>query len=148
LGYVPDEASRVHSDIETLDLGRRFDVVLLAANLINIADDTTRQAQLAACRRHVDARGRLVFRRHDPAWFRGLRAGPYQMAGEVGIHLERMDHGDRFTEVSLLYTYGGQQWRHHFTVRVLEDDDVRRALEEVGFAGLEWVDRKWGVART
>ena len=148
LRYVPDEASRVHSDIETLDLGRHFDVVLLAANLINIADEAARQAQLAACRRHVDARGRLVFRRHDPAWFRGLRAGPYQMAGEVGIHLERMDHGDRFTEVSLLYTYGDQQWRHHFTVRVLEDDDVRRALEEVGFAGLEWVDRKWGVART
>jgi SAM-dependent methyltransferase len=146
LRHVPEAAARIRCDIETLDLDSRFDVVLLAANLINTADDAMRRGMLVACRRHVAARGCLLFRRHDPARFRSLRTGHYQTAGEVRIHLERMDHGDRISEVSLLYACGDEQWRHHFTVRLLDDEDVRAAMNEAGFASLEWIDTKWGVA--
>lgn len=146
LRHVPDAATKIQGDIEALDLARGFDVVLLAANLINTPDDAMRRAMLATCRRHVAARGCLLFRRHEPAWFRGLRAGPYQMAGEVRIHLERVDHRDGLSEVSVLYACGDHEWRHHFTVRLLEDGDIREALNEAGFASLEWIDAKWGAA--
>ncbi len=46
-------AETVIADIEALDLRRRFDAVVLGSHLVNTADDRTRAAFLATCRRHV-----------------------------------------------------------------------------------------------
>ena len=45
-------AETVHAHIETLDLGRRFPVVVLASNFINHPDVTERRGLLACCARH------------------------------------------------------------------------------------------------
>ena len=47
------DAETVQARIEELDLGRRFDAVLLASNLVT-AEPEQRQAFLETCRRHAD----------------------------------------------------------------------------------------------
>ena len=146
LRHVPAAASRVCSDIERLDLGRTFDVVLLASNLINVADDSARSAQLAACRRHLAPRGTLLFQRFDPAWLRTVQPGPFPSIGEVGIDIDRVVlHGDT-ADMSVRYAIGDAEWKHHFTARVLDDGDILLALHQAGFAAPEWIDTRWGAA--
>ncbi|MGO9029322.1 MAG: class I SAM-dependent methyltransferase [Acidimicrobiales bacterium] len=47
-------------DLATLDLGRRFDVVVMAGNVPLFAPDGTRAALVAGCGRHVGPGGALV----------------------------------------------------------------------------------------
>ncbi|HEV3280120.1 MAG TPA: class I SAM-dependent methyltransferase [Acidimicrobiales bacterium] len=47
-------------DITQLDLGRRFDVVLMAGNVPIFAAEGSHQALVAGCARHVAVRGALV----------------------------------------------------------------------------------------
>lgn len=146
LAHVPDEATRVCCDIEQLELGHEFDVVLLASNLINTGDESMRGAQLLACRRHLAQAGELLFQRYDPAWLRNLQPGPSPSIGEVDIMVESVVRNGRFADVSLRYTIGESQWRQHFTARLLDDGDVREALLEAGFDAVTWIEARWGAA--
>ena len=147
LSHVPEGAARACCDIERLELGRVFDVVLLASNLVNVGDDAIRAAQLLACRRHLAPGGELLFQRFDPAWLRAVEPGPFPSIGEVGIAIERAErHGDR-VDISLRYTLGDTAWRQHFTARVLDDERITKALKGAGFGAPSWIDPRWGVAR-
>jgi SAM-dependent methyltransferase len=148
LHHVPDAATRVCCDIERLDLDRNFDVVLLASNLINVADDSTRRAQLAACCHHLSPRGALLFQRFDPAWLRSVQPGPFPSIGEVDITIERVVRRGDVAHISIRYAMGEGEWKHHFTARVLDDNDTRLALHQAGFGALTWIDTRWGVATT
>jgi len=46
LAHVPPAATTICSNIEDLELKEWFDAVLLASNLVNVADDGLRTAQL------------------------------------------------------------------------------------------------------
>jgi SAM-dependent methyltransferase len=72
LAHVRD-AETVCARIEDLRLGRRFGAVLLASHLIN-ADDDTRSALLAACRRHVADDGCVIVQQHPREWFSAVKA--------------------------------------------------------------------------
>lgn len=146
LRHVPDEADKVCCDIERLQLGRTFDVVLLASNLINTGDDPLRRAQLAACRRHLSSHGTLLFQRFDPAWLRRVQPGPFPSIGEVEIAIERVVRDGAFIQMSIRYAVGNAEWKQHFTSRLLDDEDVRVALDEAGFGSLAWIDTRWGAA--
>ena len=77
----------VLADLAALDLGRTFDVVVLAGNVLPFVDRTARAAAVAACARHLGAGGRLVAGA-------GLRAGWPSLddldgwAAAVGLELE------------------------------------------------------------
>lgn len=146
LRHVPEAADSVCCDIERLDLGRTFDVVLLASNLINVADDATRHAQLAACCRHLSTRGTLLFQRFDPAWLRAVQPGPFPSIGEVDIAIERAVRDGDVVHMSIRYAIGEAEWKQHFTAQVLDDDDIRLALNQAGLVALTWIDPKWGAA--
>ena len=147
LRHVPDGAEKVCGDIERLALGRTFDVALLASHLINIGDAAARRAQLAAIRRHLAPGGVLLFQRFDPAWLRTVVPGPFPSVGEVEIHIERAQREEDRVHMSVRYAIGDATWRHHFTARVLDDDDVGRALREAGFGDVTWIDAKWGATK-
>ena len=146
LRHVPDAAAKVLCDIETLDLGRAFDVVLLASNLINVADAAIRNAQLAACRRHLGPRGKLIFQRFDPGWLRAVEPGPSASIGDVEVAIERVHRHEGFVDVSIRYAVGGAEWRQHFTARMLDDDGIRAALLGADFHRSEWIDARWGMS--
>ena len=54
------ELTWVGSDLAHLDLGRRFDVVVLAGNVLRFVAAADRHAAVAACARHLERGGRLV----------------------------------------------------------------------------------------
>ena len=146
LSHVPDAAIKVLRDIERLDLGRTFDVVLVASNLVNVGDDDARSAMLAACRRHLAPDGELLFQRFDPEWLRKVEPGPFPSIGEVAIAIERVVRRGLLLDMTVRYAMGEAEWKQHFTARLLDDEAVRDALLEAGFASVTWIDPRWGAA--
>jgi SAM-dependent methyltransferase len=49
-----------HADLADLDLGRTFDVVVMAGNVVPFVEPARRAAAVAGCARHVGHSGRLV----------------------------------------------------------------------------------------
>jgi SAM-dependent methyltransferase len=135
------DAETVHSGIEGLDLGRRFDAVLLASNLVN-APPAQRRAFLETCRRHGDV---ATVEGLPLAW--SPEDGESQM-GDVRTRLrvERIEGGVVHGEME--YGAAGQTWRHAFAMHVFAgEDELRAALAEAGLRLGEWLDERWFTAR-
>ena len=147
LRHVPDAANKVCCDIGRLALDRTFDVVLLASNLINVGEHEIRQAQLEVCSRHLAADGALLFQRFDPEWLRTVQPGWSQSIGDVTVTIERAAHHGPLVHMSIRFALRVVEWRQHFTARVLDDEDVRRALFETGFGPPTWINARWGMAK-
>lgn len=147
LAHVPREARAIEGDLETLDLGRTFDTVLLASTLINVPDATERAAILASCHRHLATHGALLLERHDPELLATISTGRSSTIGDVEILVERIERAPGLVEMSLRYRSGGDEWRHHFAAEPLDDSQVAGCLAEAGFAPPEWIDRRWARAR-
>jgi SAM-dependent methyltransferase len=146
LALLPTGARKVLADIEDLDLGQAFDVVLLASCLVNTPDPRLRSRLLAACRRHLEPGGLLVFERHDPAWLDEAEPGP---AGSAGVEFF-IDHVARRTdsvEMTLRYRHGEEEWTHSFVAARLHDEDIEDLLAAAGFGPPTWLDarRRWGA---
>lgn len=143
LAHVHD-AEAVHSRIEDLDLGRRFDVVLLASNLLSSEPDL-RRSFLRACRRHADV---LIVETLPLGWT------PKQGDAQIGDVISRMRVArvdDGVVHGSVEYEARGRYWTHEFAMRVFADEpELDAALAEEGFCFDRWIsrDRGWFVART
>jgi SAM-dependent methyltransferase len=139
LAHVRD-AETVEARIEGLELGRRFDAVILASNLVN-AEPTQRRAFLETCRRHAD----LVL-------VEGLPLGWSPEDGETALgdvasrlHLERIDGGLLRGEVA--YEVEGRIWRHSFAMHVFADEaELDAALAEAGLCRQRRLDARWFTA--
>ncbi len=68
-------ARTVRSSIEELDLGVRFDAVVLGSHLVNSPDAGQRAAFLAACARHVAPGGSVLIEQVSEAFFAGMVPG-------------------------------------------------------------------------
>lgn len=121
------EAETVLADIETLDLGRRFPVVLLASNLVN-AEDTWRAAFLGACRRHVFEDGRVLIQRLEPDLDWIAYEGRTQERGGVSVTLRDVRLEDRLLSAVAEYRVGDDVWRQPFTSRLLDDEELAGEL--------------------
>jgi len=147
LALLPPGARKVLADIETLDLGEAFDAVLLASCFVNTADAVLRGRLVAACRRHLEPGGLLIFERHDPAWLDGAEPG---LAGTepVEIHIDHLVRHRDEVEMTLRYRDGADEWTHSFVAARLEEDDLRELMRDNGFGAPVWLDprRRWGAA--
>ena len=61
-------AETVRASIETLELGRRFPVVVLASNFINHPDPAERHTFLECCARHVSPDGHVLIQGFPRNW--------------------------------------------------------------------------------
>lgn len=135
------DAETVCTEIEELDLGLRFDAVLLASNLVNALPEQ-RRAFLETCRRHGDV---VIVEGLPLGW------SPHDGESEMGdvrtrLHVDRVEDGVVHGEID--YAAGSQTWRHAFAMRVFADEDeLRAALAEAGFRLGEWLDERWFTAR-
>jgi len=143
-------ARTVLSKIEDLDLGRRFDCVLLMSNLVNAAKAATRRGLLRACRRHVAADGVVLIERYDPKLelAPGTHTGTY---GDLRVAVERSGAGRR-TCTRLTYEHpDGRIWHQEVwgAPRVLDDDAMRAALAQarLRLARTFGPKRRWCLAR-
>jgi hypothetical protein len=139
LAHVHD-AETVEARIEGLDLGRRFDAVLLASNLVN-AEPPLRRSFLETCRRHADL---AVVQGLPLAW------SPEQgerVLGDVLSHLriDRIEGGVVHGEME--YRADAETWRHPFAMCVFADEtELSRALAEAGLRLERRLDADWFVA--
>ena len=127
-------AETITAPIQTLDLGRRFDVVLLASFMVNTADDALRQGLLRACRRHVRDDGQVLLERHAPAWFEEAAEGETAKEG-ITFRLRDLERpGPGLLSATTEYQVGARLWTQSFTARRLDDDELGAVLADAGLA--------------
>jgi SAM-dependent methyltransferase len=127
-------AGTVRARIQELDLGRRFDAVLLASHLVNTDDDELRRGFLEACRRHVADGGCVLVQRHEPAWFDTATENE-RVVGEVTFRLRDLRRpGPGRLAATVEYQLGERVWAQWFTARRLDDAELATVLAEAGLA--------------
>ncbi|WP_395676855.1 class I SAM-dependent methyltransferase [Inquilinus sp.] len=141
-------AETVLADIETLDLGRGFDAVLLASTLINFPEAATRAALLAACRRHVRPGGAVLIQRRSPDTFRTLRPGPAGESAGVRDFIDAVRHEGRLAHITVRSEAADAVWTQSFTCELIDDRQLDEALAEAGLRLDRWLDarRRWALA--
>jgi SAM-dependent methyltransferase len=148
LGHVRG-ARTVQAAIEGLDLGERFDAVLLASHLVNSSDDAQRRAFLDTCRRHVRNGGAVVLQLHAPSWFD--TAEPMRRTEDgLTTSLDEVERpGPGLVSATVAYEIGGRRWTQRFTARRLDQAELEQALGEAGLRFDAWLtpDRTWVRAR-
>jgi SAM-dependent methyltransferase len=138
LAAVPEAALRVLSDIESLNLDRRFDVALLASCLINHPAPDIRFAFVATARRHLGRRGCLLLERHDPSWLRAVQPGPIGPVGDIAMSVEAARRTGDVVEMTLRYEIAGDTWRHSSAVSALNEAEIEALLSQSGLGSFVW----------
>lgn len=141
-------AEQILASIQTLDLGRRFQGVLLMSHLLNTHDDGLRREFLLCCQRHVARDGVVLVQRHPPAWFEWAS----DLDGADGEVVIRLRHVSRPTpdtvSATVHYENADRVWTQTFTAKCLSDEAVIDELASAGLAFGDWLDdeRAWFTA--
>jgi hypothetical protein len=150
----PEMLERVHdarticSPIEELDLGERFDAVLLASFLVHASDPPLRHGLLRSCRRHVADDGCVLIQREGEDWH-----GNLPPEREIADGLVRVVSADPVSpgvrSVHVEYIFPDAQWTQTFLTSPLTTEAFERALAEAGLAADAYLtdDRTWVRAR-
>ncbi|NJP99895.1 class I SAM-dependent methyltransferase [Streptomyces sp. PLAI1-29] len=142
-------ARTVRSPIEELDLGTRFDAVMLASFLVHAGDPAVRRGLLATCRRHVAEGGAVLIQREpEDAHTRVPRERAVPGGGLVRIAAsEPVAPGVR--AVRCVYEFPGARWTQTFLSRPLTTETFEEALAEAGLVVDRYAteDRTWVLAR-
>jgi SAM-dependent methyltransferase len=143
-------ARTVCSPIEQLDLGERFDVVLLASFLVHAGDPAVRQALLDTCRRHVAPDGRVLVQREaeGDAWHVDVPRESRIPGGMVRI-LSSEPVGPGVRSVRAEYEFADGTWTQTFLSRPLTREAFEQALAEAGLTVESYLteDHTWVRAR-
>ena len=146
----PDMLARVHgartvcSPIEALDLGERFDVVMLGSFLVHAGDPQVRQGLLRACRRHVADGGCVLLEREGPGWH-GELPRERQIPGGLIRVVSSDPAGPGVQSVHIEYVFPDAQWTQTFLSRPLTAEEFERALAEAGLGAVSYLtdDGTW-----
>ncbi len=136
----------VCSSIETLQLGRRFDLVLLMSFVIETADDQQRGAFLATCRRHVSDGGSVVLQRHPPEWYDAIEPIERRLDDGRTFRLRDLSRpAPDLLAATTEYTIGDRRWTHFFISKRLDDEQLEAALARADLVLAEFIDgdREW-----
>lgn len=141
-------AEPVCSSIEDLDLGRRFEAVVLASHLVNVPDDDLLGAFLGCCARHVASDGCVVIERFPERWFDDVA----ESSSERGIVFRLRDVSRPAADVvaaTVEYRIGDREWAQSFVTRRLDDARLSVRLRDVGlrFDSALTEDGAWVSAR-
>ncbi|MCH6163930.1 class I SAM-dependent methyltransferase [Streptomyces marispadix] len=150
LAHVRPVAPAVRAPIEDLDLGRRFDAVLLASFLVNTADDAHRARLLRTCVRHTSPGGHVLIQRERDGLHDSLEPGSSWSRGELTVTVVSLEPaGDGASRTCLAYDFGGARWTQTFYSRNLPRPRFEAALAEAGLAVDSYLtdDRTWVRAR-
>jgi len=144
LAVAPEGARRLCTDIESLNLDGRFDLVLLASCLVNHPVQDVRVAFVETARRHLRQHGCLLLERHDPAWLREVEPGlPSDWGSGIAMAVEAVHRKADVVEMTLRYEADGNVWRHSSAVTPLSEREIEALL--VGFGSSAWsgMRKRW-----
>lgn len=138
------EATWIRADMRDFDLGRRFAVVAVPYNSIQLLDDAGRAAALAHIAGHLADGGRVALEVTDfLAGAHVLRVSLTRTAAAEGVEawgaLEHDPHR-RTTTYHRELVVAGRRVVSHVVLRSLDEAELRRDLDAVGLA-VERVER-------
>jgi SAM-dependent methyltransferase len=132
-----------HADITTLDLGTRFDAVLLMSHFVNDADTEQVVSVLRVVRRHTRDTGLAIVERYRPGWVATCTENTRDADG-VRFTLTELDRAGDVLTATMRYEFDGQRAEQRFSTR---DVDDARLAELATAAGLR-LDRSLNATRT
>jgi hypothetical protein len=113
--------------LDGIDLGRRFETVVLGSHLVNLPDADVCRAWLRLASRHGDE---IIVEHHPSDWAETAEATDATPGSEVGMQDVRRD--PPFVSAVSTFDIGGRFVRQPFTARVLSDDELAAELRAVG----------------
>jgi SAM-dependent methyltransferase len=122
-------AETVLADLETLNLGRRFPVVVLASNFINDPDSAKRRTYLGSCARHVLPDGQVLLQGFPRDW---VPSTDWSEHGEVRVRLRRCEQNGDLVSGEVEYVVDGMQLFHTFESKLLSEEELEGDLRSVG----------------
>jgi SAM-dependent methyltransferase len=125
-------AETVVAGIEGLDLGRRFDAVLLCSHFVNTPVRAQREEFVATCARHVQPTGCVVIERHQVGWFETAAETSVEQDGvAIGlVDVTRPAAG--LLSATVTYRIGERGWTQSFTAERVDDRVLGALLERHG----------------
>jgi SAM-dependent methyltransferase len=130
-------AETVLADIATLELGRRFPVVVLASNFVNHPDDAERRAFLAACARHVLPDGHVLLQGFPRDW---APSTEWSEHGGVRLRLRSFTLEGSRVAGEMEYVVDGRRLVHQFESRLLSSAELDADLRAVGLHRVRELD--------
>jgi SAM-dependent methyltransferase len=138
----------VEADIGGLDLGRRFDAVILGSHLLN-APDGLAAGFLATARRHLEVDGLAVAEVYPTAMDWTAAVGRRSLVGDVGVTVTRASVRGSRLDAAVAYDVDGRSWAQPFEADLMDEDTLRARLLDGGFGFDRWLDEAsgWLAAR-
>jgi SAM-dependent methyltransferase len=130
-------AETVAGDIEALELGRRFQVVLLASNFVNDADRGRRRTFLACCARHVLPDGQVLIQGFPRAW---SPATDWSEHDGVRLRLRAFELEGARVSGEMEYVVDGETFTHRFESHLLTEEELDEDLASVGLRRVRYLD--------
>lgn len=124
-------ADTVCADAFELDLGRTFDTVLAASNLINRPGEGSRRGLLGAARRHIGPDGLVVVERHPPGWLLADETVERSI-DTVRLRYEPGELRGNVRSAVMTYRIGSRTWRQRFDAEDVTDAMLQRDAAAVG----------------
>ena len=118
------------TDLDGLDLGSRFPVVVLGSHLVNSTEAVLRRSFLGVAGRHLASNGRLMIEHHPIDWAETAEATQATPGAEVGMRDVRRD--PPFVSAVSVYDIGGRVVRQPFRARVLSEGELAAELAASG----------------
>ena len=145
LEHLDPRVNGVQASLEELDLGRRFDAVVLASHLINVAGQDLRRSFTRAAADHVTPAG-VVLIEHWEVPDQRRPADAETQVGPVGLRFRVLQQrGDDF-EGHVVYTLDGRSWEQTFWASLLDERRLDEELAAVGLRRQERLTAKWLAA--
>ncbi|MFC7982509.1 class I SAM-dependent methyltransferase [Streptomyces sp. NPDC057336] len=125
-------ARAICSPIEDLDLGERFDAVLLASFLVHAGDREVGRGLLRTCARHVRRDGCVLIQREGADYHTDLPRERVDPCGFTVRIVSSEPVGDGVNSVRAEYEFPDALWTQTFRARPLTDARFEEALSEAG----------------
>ncbi|MFG2499556.1 class I SAM-dependent methyltransferase [Streptomyces sp. NPDC048441] len=122
----------IRSPIEKLDLGERFEVVLLASFLVHNGDVSVRRRMLRACWSHVTDDGCVLIQREGADYHTNLPRERVDPGGYTVRIVSAEPVGGGVNRVHAEYIFPDVRWTQTFLSRPLSKEGFEEALEEAG----------------
>jgi hypothetical protein len=138
------EADVTAADVDRLDVGRLFTVVVLGSHLVNTPDEALRSAWLRAAGRHLVGDGDVLVEHHPVDWAETAADEPAVPGGSLGMVEVRRD--PPFVHAVSVFDAGGHEARQPFTARVLSEEELDAGLRSAGLLVRRRLSPTWLVA--
>ncbi|MEV6806077.1 class I SAM-dependent methyltransferase [Streptomyces sp. NPDC051132] len=125
-------ARTIRSPIERLDLGERFDVVMLASFLVHAGDEEVRRGLLRTCARHVAPGGCVLIQREGATYHTDVPRERVDPSGFTVRIVSVEPAGDGVNSVHAEYLFPDAVWTQTFLSRPLTKERFESALAEAG----------------